>query len=77
MAESITVRISVEAHKKLRMIYALTGKHMKDIVETLIDNEYKRVQQRQPRKNRVDWYGLSTWNRNLPASQPYPIHAEH
>jgi len=47
MAESVSIKISGEAHRKLRMIYALTGKKMKEIVENLVAQEYKRVQQRQ------------------------------
>ena len=54
MADTTSVKISDEAHKKLRMIYALTGEKMKAVIERLIENEYKRVLQRQPRKNRVE-----------------------
>lgn len=45
--ENTTIRIWVKTLRKLRLLYALTGESMVEIIDRIVDKELARVQQEQ------------------------------
>ena len=43
--ENTTIRIWVKTLRKLRLLYALTGESMVEIIDRIVDKELARVQQ--------------------------------
>ncbi len=45
--ENTTIRIWVKTLRKLRLLYALTGESMVEIIDRIVEKELARVQQEQ------------------------------